>query len=108
MLRRPSRRCLLRRAALRRALEAINAWLLVAIGADILAERGGGRLETVRFTRVGDQVRLRHAPSMEGRSNAKSTAASLSCSSTFSKKRTALMSNVGADTTHNFTVSSTR
>eukprot|EP00965_Chrysotila_dentata_P001969 64320-Pleurochrysis_carterae.AAC.1 len=66
MLRRPSRRCLLRRAALRRALGAINAWLQVAIGADVFAEREGGRLEAIKFTRVGGQVRLRHAPSMEG------------------------------------------
>eukprot|EP00965_Chrysotila_dentata_P120331 3978865-Pleurochrysis_carterae.AAC.1 len=66
MLRRPSRRCLLRRAALRRALDAINACQQVAIGADMLPAGGGGRLGMVWFARDGDQARLRPAPSMEG------------------------------------------
>eukprot|EP00965_Chrysotila_dentata_P011829 388270-Pleurochrysis_carterae.AAC.1 len=101
MLRRPSRRCLLRRGALRRALEAISAWLHVAIGADISVERDGGRNGVVvvaTFTRVGCKARRRHAPSMEGMAIAKSTVASLNCLSTSSMNRAAPKNSSGADT----------
>eukprot|EP00965_Chrysotila_dentata_P138474 4580409-Pleurochrysis_carterae.AAC.1 len=39
-LRRPSRRCLLRRGALRRALDAISARLHEAVGAETFVGRG--------------------------------------------------------------------
>eukprot|EP00965_Chrysotila_dentata_P039485 1312973-Pleurochrysis_carterae.AAC.1 len=92
-LRRPSRRCLLRRGALRRELYAISAWLHVAIGAETFVERGGrwhGAAAVAVSTRAGWKVRRTRAPSMEGMPTAKSIAASLNRSSTLSMKRAVL------------------
>eukprot|EP00965_Chrysotila_dentata_P047660 1581009-Pleurochrysis_carterae.AAC.1 len=92
-LRRPSRRCLLRRGALRRALDAISAWLHVAIGADTFVERRGpwhGAAAVAAHTCAGWKVCRMHAPSMEGMAIAKSITASLNCLSTLSTKRAVL------------------
>eukprot|EP00965_Chrysotila_dentata_P161870 5345886-Pleurochrysis_carterae.AAC.1 len=108
MLRRPSRRCLLRRGAFRRALEAISAWLHVAIGADMPAEReggGDGAAAVATFPHVGRKARrMMHATSMEGMATAKSTEASLNCLSTSSTKRAAPKISLGADTRNSLTV----
>eukprot|EP00965_Chrysotila_dentata_P027446 911296-Pleurochrysis_carterae.AAC.1 len=88
MLRRPSRRCLLRLGAFRRAFEAISAWQRVAIGADTLLTRvGGDDGASVSGTteKDGSIARRRRAAIMKGKAIAKSTQASLMFSSIFSR-----------------------
>eukprot|EP00965_Chrysotila_dentata_P139187 4602596-Pleurochrysis_carterae.AAC.1 len=85
ILRRPSRRCLLRRGALRRALDAIKAKLRVAIGRERHSARGREvsreGVDTAASTTVlqggGANARRRHATSIEGEAIAKSITASL-------------------------------
>eukprot|EP00965_Chrysotila_dentata_P097569 3224248-Pleurochrysis_carterae.AAC.2 len=101
ILRRPSRRCLLRRGAFRRALDAINAWLRVAIGADkLLGHAGDGDDTAVSGTVTCDDVNAlrRHVASMEGKAIAKSTEASLNCSSVFSRMQAVSAISLGAHT----------
>eukprot|EP00965_Chrysotila_dentata_P035992 1197925-Pleurochrysis_carterae.AAC.1 len=108
MLRRPSRKCLLRRAALRRALDAIMARLQEAIGADVLLLRGGGRSRSDCITLTGDQARFMRWPSMKGRSNTKSTTASLRCSSALLIAPAVVASSAGVDVKHDFDVSTVK
>eukprot|EP00965_Chrysotila_dentata_P048740 1617882-Pleurochrysis_carterae.AAC.1 len=69
MLRRPSRKCLLRRGALRRALEAMSARQQEAIGAETSADRirrGRGTVAVDVSTRAGGQALRTSAVIMEG------------------------------------------
>eukprot|EP00965_Chrysotila_dentata_P061549 2037807-Pleurochrysis_carterae.AAC.1 len=111
MLRRPSRRCLLRRGAFRRAFEAISAWLRVAIGADMPFERtGGGDGAAVLGTTtcVGPIARRKRAASIEGRTIAKSTEASLNRLSISSRKHAVPKISLGADTSKCLTAPAAR
>eukprot|EP00965_Chrysotila_dentata_P012493 410608-Pleurochrysis_carterae.AAC.3 len=61
MLRRPSRRSLLRLGTFRRAFEAISAWLQVAIGADMPLEGGDGATASGTSKRDGSIARRKRA-----------------------------------------------
>eukprot|EP00965_Chrysotila_dentata_P177863 5874761-Pleurochrysis_carterae.AAC.1 len=121
-LRRPSRRCLLRRGALRRALEAISARQHEAIGADTLVDRSRrrqGAVAAVISTRAGRQARRTsaaivegarrtRAAMVEGTANARSIAASLICSSILSTRVMVLTISSGADMLTSLTVHTAR
>eukprot|EP00965_Chrysotila_dentata_P079156 2610115-Pleurochrysis_carterae.AAC.1 len=99
MLRRPSCRCLLRRGALRRALDAISARQLVAIGAEMFVDRVRRREGTdsaVIFTCAGRQARRTSVAIVEGTANTRSIAASLSRASNLSMRVTVLTISSGA------------